>query len=254
MTVSAVLDAAETGSLINQLPQRYGASVQDALLAAVAQSIREWTGATAALLEVEGHGRDGLVDGLDLSRTVGWFTSLYPLLLELDGPTDAERALLSAKEQLRAVPRQGAGFGLLRHLGPEALRASLGALPRPQVSFLYAGRVDTVLADTSPFRAAAEPRGTLRHPADRRPHVLEVQAHAAGGRLHVAMTYSSQLHEARTIEAVLARAVETLRRIAAAARTPGAVLTPSDVPAARLGQRDLDRLLGRLNRAQEERA
>jgi non-ribosomal peptide synthase protein (TIGR01720 family) len=163
------------------------------------------------------------------------------------------QALLSVKEQLRAVPRQGVGYGALRHLSADdPIGRRLAALPRPAVSFLYAGRVDAAVPEGAPFRPAPEPRGTLRHPADPRPHLLEVQAHVADGRLHVGFTYSEQVHDARTIEARLARCVEALRRIAGAARAPGAVLTPSDVPAARLGQRDLDRLVARLGRGREE--
>ena len=251
-TLSAAIGPEDTRALLFELPRRYGAAVQDALLAALGLSLREWTGSEAVLVDVEGHGREGLVDGLDLSRTVGWFTSLYPLLVRVDG-TDEVGSLLSVKEQVRAVPRHGVSFGLLRHLGgdgPLALR--LASLPRPQVSFLYGGRLDATVPEGAPFRPAPEARGTLRHPADPRPHVIDVQAHVADGRLHVGWTYGEQLHEARTIEARLARCTDALRRIAKAARTPGAVLTPSDVPGARLGQRDLDRLALRLGRGREE--
>jgi hypothetical protein len=136
------LDEAETQALLTAVPPVYGTQVNDVLLAALARVLTEWSGGRAALVELEGHGREDLFPGVDLTRTVGWLTSAYPVLLEaVDG--DAGARLRAVKEQLRAVPHRGIGFGVLRWMSPDAeLRARMAALPEPQVSFNYLGRMD----------------------------------------------------------------------------------------------------------------
>ncbi|MCC1705883.1 hypothetical protein KSI34_24965, partial [Salmonella enterica subsp. enterica serovar Indiana] len=87
----------------------------DLLLTALVRVISRWSGQAGALIQLEGHGREDLFDTLDLSRTVGWFTSLFPVRLQAHG--DLSSAIKSIKEQLRAVPDKGVGYGLLRYLG-----------------------------------------------------------------------------------------------------------------------------------------
>src|SRR6185369_7173703 len=133
----AELDEETTRALLQDVPAAYHTQINDALLTALAQAFAGWTREPRLLLDLEGHGREE-VDGADLSRTVGWLTAIYPVVLELERrdrpPGDA---LKSIKEQLRAVPRKGLGYGLLRYLGDEATAAALAALPAPQVAFNY---------------------------------------------------------------------------------------------------------------------
>jgi hypothetical protein len=92
-------------------------------------------------VELEGHGREELFEGVDLSRTVGWFTSAFPVLLEVPAGGGAGELLRSVKDQLRAVPARGIGFGILRRLSPDAaVRERLAAIPAPQVNFNYLGQ------------------------------------------------------------------------------------------------------------------
>ena len=110
----------------------------DALLTALVEAFAAWTGRRVLLVNLERHGREDILDGVDLSRTVGWFTSLYPVLLDLEEETDPGRSLRSIKEQLRQIPNHGIGYGLLRYLRDETeVSAKLAALPRPELSFLY---------------------------------------------------------------------------------------------------------------------
>ncbi|MFQ6313558.1 condensation domain-containing protein, partial [Lysobacter capsici] len=151
---SLSLPASVATPLLTALPARFHAGINDVLLSAFALALGDWrrrhTGQSCerVLLDLESHGRESAHSELDLSRTVGWFTSLYPLRLDLDGINQAqalgggrelERALKRVKEQLRAVPDHGLGYGALRCFNPDAARA-LAALPRPQVSFNYLGR------------------------------------------------------------------------------------------------------------------
>ncbi|HEX8903950.1 MAG TPA: condensation domain-containing protein, partial [Longimicrobiaceae bacterium] len=140
-TVEAELDEEATRALLTEVPPVYGTQVNDALLAALARVLAGWTGGSTVAVEMEGHGREELFDGVELSRTVGWFTSGFPVLL--DAPAgDAGALLRAAKETLRAVPRRGVGFGALRWLADDAgLRARLAEIPSPEVVFNYLGQL-----------------------------------------------------------------------------------------------------------------
>ena len=110
----------QTRLLLRETPKAYHTQINDILLSALARALADWTNANRVLIDLEGHGReiegpDALFEGIDLSRTVGWFTSMYPVLLTIDDPRPGE-TLKSVKEQLRRIPDQGLGFDLLRYL------------------------------------------------------------------------------------------------------------------------------------------
>ncbi|MEU8877096.1 amino acid adenylation domain-containing protein [Streptomyces javensis] len=153
------LPAEETSALLTTVPAAFHARINDVLLSAFAAAVAQWRAqrghqAGHVLVNLEGHGREELDEGVDLSRTVGWFTSLFPVRLD-PGPHDwAEyraggpatgRVLKRVKEQLRALPDNGIGFGLLRYLNPQTAPV-LSRLPEPQISFNYLGRFPGAVA------------------------------------------------------------------------------------------------------------
>ncbi|QKW22406.1 amino acid adenylation domain-containing protein [Kitasatospora sp. NA04385] len=147
-SLALTLPAGPTEALLTRVPAAFHAQVNDVLLTAFAVAVARWRGerglgdGSGVLLDLEGHGRDRTPDGMDLSRTVGWFTSLYPVRLDPGAPledADLGAALKRVKEQLRAVPEGGLGHGLLRHLDPQA-GPELAAAARPQLGFNYLGR------------------------------------------------------------------------------------------------------------------
>ena len=126
-SVSVSLTAEETRLLLQEVPRAYRTQINDVLLAALAQALSEWTGEKRVLVDVEGHGREEIVEGCDLSRTVGWFTTIFPVLLEVNNSSGPGETLKSVKEQLRRVPNRGIGYGLLRYLrGDETVSSSVG--------------------------------------------------------------------------------------------------------------------------------
>jgi amino acid adenylation domain-containing protein/non-ribosomal peptide synthase protein (TIGR01720 family) len=247
--VVAALEEAETRALLTDVPPVYGTQINDVLLAGLARAFGRWTGEAALWVDVEGHGREELFEGMDLSRTAGWFTAIHPL--RLDVPEEPGAALKAAKEQLRAVPARGVGFGLLRWMGDDATRHALAALPVPRVSFNYLGQMDGAAgpAGDALLVPADGELGTLRSPSNPRTHLLSIDAAVMSGRLHVNWTYAPAVHDRATIERLAAGYLDALRELVAHCRDPQAGgYTPSDFALAGLDQEGLDALLGQLGR------
>ena len=142
-TVEVSLDPAATLSILTEVPARVHSQVHELLVMALAVAYRTATGRTWLWLHLEGHGRETLFPGVDVSRTVGWFTSLYPALLEIEQGGDLFTALETVKAQLRAIPRRGIGYGLARYLHPDPdIRVELARVQAPQLAFNYFGRLD----------------------------------------------------------------------------------------------------------------
>ena len=144
-TITVRLGQADTDALLHQVPGVYRTQVNDVLLAALGRAVADWACWDGVLVAVEGHGREEVAGGLDLSRTVGWFTTEFPVALHLPPAPDPAPVpgavpdwgptLKSVKEQLRAVPRRGLSYGALRYLSdPGAPAAAPGQGPRPQIS------------------------------------------------------------------------------------------------------------------------
>ncbi|HSU17607.1 non-ribosomal peptide synthetase [Longimicrobium sp.] len=247
--VSVELDAETTRALLHDAPAAYQTQIGDLLLAALARAFRGWTGERALLVDVEGHGREDLFDGVDLSRTVGWFTAIHPLRIELpeeDGPGEAIKAV---KEQIRAVPARGISHGLLRWLSDDPeIPALLAALPRPQVAFNYIGRMEMGGGeDAALLRPSDADAGTGRGPAAGRPHLVSIDAMVMDGQLHATWSYGARVHRRETIGRVAEAFVAELRALVEHCRDPRAGgYTPSDFALAELDQGALDSLLARL--------
>ncbi len=232
--VEVSLSVEETRALLQDAPGAYRTQINDMLLSALAQAFCEWTGESSLLINLEGHGRES--DELELSRTVGWFTSLFPVRLHV--PRGDEGALLKlVKEQLLRIPRKGVNYGALRYLNPEtSLR--LAALPKPEVCFNYTGQLKTVSVQV--LNAA------WTSPEEELDYLFDAQAALAEDRLVVSWTYNQNLYARETVETLAGNFIRALRRLIAhclAPQTGG--YTPGDFPLCRLSQAELDRLIGR---------
>ena len=245
--VSVELPPAATAALLREAPAPYHARVDDLLLTALAQAFSRWTGEPRLVLELEGHGREESVigGGIDLSRTVGWFTTVFPVALDLAEARGPGEAIKAVKEQLRAVPGKGLGYGLLRYFGGVAGDDRLAVRPEPEVGFNYLGQLDAALPAGGAFAPAPEPAGPTRSPRARRRHRIDVDALVWEGRLRIDVTYASRLFSRETMERLaqgLAAALEELIAHCLSAEAGG--WTPSDFPLARLDQAALDALVG----------
>lgn len=245
-TAKGSLPVEATAALLRRVPEVYRTQVDEVLLAALGQTLAAWSGSRRLRLDLERHGRDEeLVAGVDLSRTVGWFTTVYPLLIELPAERDPGTALKAVKEQVRGVPERGIGYGLLRYLSPRSeVRRELAA-PPSEVSFNYLGQYDAALAESSSFALTDGPVGPGRAPEGRLEYLLAIDAYVAGGELRTVWTYSSAILEAATVERLVKDFLATLGALIEHCLSPGAGgYTPSDFPDVDLDQETLDRLLG----------
>ncbi len=230
------LSADETHQLLHRTAADYHARIDEMLLSALALTLERWSGSQRLLIDVEGHGREDLCSGLDLSRTVGWFTTVFPVLLELGESVDELEALKVIKEQLRAIPARGIGYGLLRYLRrDENLRERLRTMPQAEVSFNYLGHLDHTLDSSSIFSLVNEPVGPARSRHQARSHAIEVEACIFEGQLRVEWSYCRQTHSRSTVER-LATAFITHLRTLVQRHTAERAQTPSDFPLANLDQ------------------
>jgi len=255
--MSAALNEDETHALLHEVPEVYHTQSNDLLLTALAKALTKWSGSTSLTLALEGHGREEIAEDLDLSRTVGWFTTIFPVTLTLGGARAPGDALPTIKEQLRRVPRRGIGYGLLRYSrATEATGAELEKLraaPLPEVSFNYLGQFDQVLPPSAPLALARESGGRLSSPAGHRRHLLEITASVIGNRLRTEWTYSENVHRRATLEKLALSFLEELRALIAHCQSPDAGgYTPSDFPLVNLGQEQLDNIFARLGEKEFE--
>ena len=236
-TISISLEQEETRFLLQEIPVAYQTQINDVLLAALLQAFERWTGEQKLLLDLEGHGREEIFDNIDVSRTVGWFTTIFPVLLDLSKnscgigvspvfglnfsrgllelrDSELKNILPAVKEQLRHIPYRGIGYGLLRYLSDEiAIRKQLQALPQAEVLFNYLGQFDRAISESSLFGIAKESCGATRSLDGNRSYLLEVNAIVIEGRLQINWTYSQAIHSPTTIESLSQAFVEALRSL-----------------------------------------
>jgi amino acid adenylation domain-containing protein/non-ribosomal peptide synthase protein (TIGR01720 family) len=217
--VPVSLDAEDTDALLHTAPAAYRTRINDVLLTALGWALCRWTGRNRAYIDLEGHGREDLLDGIDLSRTVGWFTAIHPVALEIPGDDEPEwRALIkSVRRQLRTIPGHGIGFGALRYLGSSAARDRLNVNSAgPPVAFNYLGQWDARPSDARGglYQAAHGSLGQDHDPADRGPHLIEAVGAVQNGQLEFSWYYQPEVHKDSTVQAVAGDFINALRRIA----------------------------------------
>ncbi|OLF09203.1 hypothetical protein BLA60_21295 [Actinophytocola xinjiangensis] len=262
-TLTLELPAEATAALLTEVPEVFRAGVNDVLLTGLALAVADWArrtgrGPGGVLIDLESHGREEILDGVDLSRTVGWFTSMYPVHLDpqvrdwaglwTGGPA-VGTAFKRVKEQLRAVPDNGIGYGLLRHLNPET-GPGLARLPVPEIGFNYLGRLDLAGNDATGSWDLAPDADEVAGGTDGHApvsHVLDLNAVARGGgggtQLVATWTWAAALlteREVADLAGTWFRALDTL--IDHARRPDSGGYSPSDLALVPMSQHEIDLL------------
>jgi non-ribosomal peptide synthase protein (TIGR01720 family) len=211
-SLSVSLGAAQTAALVRGAPATFRTKVSDVLLAGLAWTLSSWTGDGRTLVDLEGHGREDLFDDVDLSRTVGWFTAMYPVRLEVPagGTPDWPSVVRSVRRQLRTVPGNGLSHDALRYL-----RSQPGA--DADVVFNYHGNVSGMMTtEGSPlYHTFHEPVGQEQDPGEHVAHLLEVVGAERDGQLSFDWYYSADVHDSATVERVAGEFLDALAAIAA---------------------------------------
>lgn len=229
----------DTEKLLHRTAHAYHTQINDVLLAALGQALADWAGTETVLIDLEGHGREAIVPGADLSNTVGWFTTLFPVVLELNPHSAPGKLLRSVKEQLRHVPRKGIGYGLLRYLSAKPLPQ----FPQAEISFNYLGQWDQVCASSSLFMLSNDPVGPMRSSRGLRSHLIEIDACIKDGRLQLHWIYSRNVHSRESMAQVARSFIHKLSSLVEhCASRIESEHTPSDFALVKLTERQLDRL------------
>ncbi|MBC1218683.1 amino acid adenylation domain-containing protein [Nostoc sp. UCD121] len=243
-SVSVALTPQETQALLQEVPSAYQTQINDVLLTALVQAFYQWTGKNSLLVDLEGHGREDIIPHVDLSRTVGWFTTIFPAFLDLEQAVDPGEALKTIKEQLRSIPNRGINYAILRYLSNDE---QLQSLPQAEVIFNYLGQFDQVLSESSIFRPAQESTGPMQSQKGNRNCLLEVNGLIVGGQLQLDWTYSTALHQQATVEKLAQGFIEALRSLIVHCQSPNAGgFTPSDFSQMQFSQQELDQLMAEL--------
>jgi fengycin family lipopeptide synthetase D/gramicidin S synthase 2/tyrocidine synthetase-2 len=195
------LSKAETKELIAGVHHAYHTEINDIMLTALGRALRRWHGADATLISLEGHGREPLDDEIDVSRTVGWFTTMFPFRLEVGGDEIGEQ-IQQVRDSLRRIPRKGIGYGILKYLAAEDLKNALRSQPSPQVGFNYLGEFSGG-DSASIFTLINDAPGKTISPTLPRRTLLDLVGIILDEQLHLSLVYSTAQYEHHTIRSLL---------------------------------------------------
>ncbi|WP_344591679.1 non-ribosomal peptide synthase/polyketide synthase [Actinomadura vinacea] len=256
--LGAALPVEQTERLLREVPGAFRTQINDVLLCVLGVVLTEWSGQPSVLVDLEGHGREDVGADIDLSRTVGWFTNVYPVVLGAAADGDLGAALRRTKENLRTVPRRGLSYGLLRYLGDWTPASDVGA----EVIFNYFGR----LAPAPPQEGAAETgegggrfrqrRGSVgdsQSAEGERTHLIEIDGLVVDGRLELKWSYGGRVHDEATVGRLARRYIEVLDQLIDHCLRPGVGgCSPSDFPLAGLDQAGVDLVVGGMSTVVED--
>jgi len=240
-TISVALGIGLTQALLQDVPGAYHTQMNDVLLTALIQVFSDWTGGDCFSVDLEGHGREDITADVDISRTVGWFTTIFPVVLALEPNLDPGAALKRIKEQLRRIPDRGIGYGLLRYLGQDTIVQSLEKFSA-DLLFNYLGQLERMVPHSTLFGLAQHLTGSFG-PQNKRSHRLNVNAYILQAQLQVDWVYSTDHYQADTIQKLAAAYIRALEAIIDhCLSTDAGSFTPSDFPLADLNEDKLSQL------------
>ncbi|MCY8373197.1 condensation domain-containing protein, partial [Bacillus haynesii] len=239
-TAEFSLSKEETEQLMTKVHEAYNTEMNDILLTALGLALKEWTGQEDFIISLEGHGREDIIDGLNISRTVGWFTSQFPALIQMRHSEDIGYQIKQIKEELRHIPNKGIGYGIYRYLTEEGKEAQ--PIKR-DISFNYLGQF-TEMADSGLFTRSTLPSGDPLSPETEKPNALDIVGYIENGILTMSIAYHSLEYKESTVAAVAASfKTYLLQLIDHCLELDGGELTPSDLGDDELTLEELDKLM-----------
>ncbi|MBW7473808.1 non-ribosomal peptide synthase/polyketide synthase [Paenibacillus oenotherae] len=239
-SVERELAAEATEQLLKGAHEAYRTEMNDLLMAALALALKDWSKGNTIAVNLEGHGREAFVEGLDITRTVGWFTSQFPVVLDMEQSEDLAYIIKSTKETLRKIPNKGIGYGILKYMTDRLRDLTL----QPEISFNYLGQFDGDAESGNGMEPSSYDAGLPFSADSQRPAALDVSGLVTEGKLKLALHYNAQEYEASTAERLIDRLQERLLAIIAHCTLKETTeLTPSDLGDDELTLEELDSLL-----------
>lgn len=227
--VKLKLSTDETGKLLKQVNNAYNTGINDILLLALGLAVKEWTGDNNILINLEGHGREDIIHDIDITRTVGWFTSTYPVLLDMTKSEDLQYMIKTTKENLRRIPNNGFGYGVLKYLTLDENKKSLNFSLKPEICFNYLGQFDQDV-NTEMFSMSDIPTGFMVSPNSERQYVFDINGMVSVGELKFTFNYNKeQFKEETVMKFVESFRNNLLKIIDHCVSKDGTELTPADL-------------------------
>ncbi len=197
-SVNIRLSKQDTSNILHHANKAYQTQINDLLLAALVKTLGQWSGLKHLVIDLEGHGREDLFEDVDLSRTVGWFTSTFPLALDLDLKLDEEKLILKMKSQLQSLPVKGLSYGVLRYLHPKKVtRESL--CNKSTISFNYLGQFDSNKNKNELFNLTTSPVTNACASENLRPYLININGIVINGHLQFEFIYSDAYFKQKNI-------------------------------------------------------
>lgn len=239
--VSFALTEAQTHVLQARINPAFGTNMNDVLITAVVVGFREVFGHNRLSIDLEGHGREDVQEAVDTNRTVGWFTSIYPVVLDACGKGSLVEELVNVKETLHKVPRGGIAYGVMRYLGNDGATPA-GREPASQIIFNYLGQFNSEISQLS-YILANEKKGDERSGLQDLLYDFKIGAISVNGILHVSIHYSKNRYREATVNKILASMQEAMTKLVAVAdEIKGTTVTPSDFTYKDLSVDDLENI------------
>ncbi len=236
-TVASELSAEETKNLVTKAGFSYNTEAKDLLILALLKTINEISHESKIVLELEGHGREEVFEDVDLNRTVGWFTSIYPVCINLE-EADLSLQIISVKEQLRKIPYNGVGFGVLKYLCKK-----IDDSKRKYIRFNFLGDFSDEIFHNNLFSFAQADTGLEISKENCLSSLMEINALIIDNILKITLTYSSRKFQEQSITEFMNKYVKHIRNIVKhCCKNDEVILTPSDFDMVDLSQRELDSL------------
>ncbi|MFE7378723.1 condensation domain-containing protein, partial [Bacillus cereus] len=219
--------ASETEQLLKQANRAYNTEINDLLLTALGMAVHQWTGMDKIAVNLEGHGRESILSNLDITRTVGWFTSQYPVILPIEEKSNLSHQIKNIKEGLRHIPNKGIGYGLLKYLSENQEKQTFTL--KPEISFNYLGQFDQDL-ENSAMKISSYSSGLSANTDQLRVFVLDINSMILDGKMLLTINYNRKQYRRETIEQLANRLQASLQEVIEHCVTKEqAELTPSDI-------------------------
>lgn len=242
VTATAMLAPEETDSLLSRVNQAYGTSTEEILLVALARALHRWKGVARSVIALEGHGRENVLKNVEVNRTVGWFTSLYPVLLDLPAELDTGGQVKIIKESLRRIPDKGFGYGVLKYLTPDALKNGQDFSTEARVRFNYMGQFGTDAGSTL-FRVSTDETGEGVNPDAVRSVDIDISAMVLENELELSVSCSRHRYAEDSIKEFLRMMHEEIIAVGDHCKAiKAAELTPSDLTSSDISLDELEGL------------